>query len=142
MTLVISGFPGVGKTFLKENFPDLNVSDPDSSIFSKRDDFPEFYIELIKALIYDEKDIVLVSSHKVVRDALAEQGIDFISVTPSLDCKDEYLERYRQRGSSQEFVDLLDANWESWISDIHSSSNVFQLGRGEFLSDFILWLGK
>lgn len=136
--MIISGFPGIGKTiFHREMFRtgDLRVSDSDSSRFSKSPNFPNNYIEHIKrsALV---NDVVLVSSHKVVRDALNEHNIPFISVTPSIDCKEEYLQRYKDRGSPQEFVDLLDTNWTNWIEDINQTSTTrVELPKGTYLSD-------
>ena len=49
-TTIISGFPGVGKTFYAErsNEEGFSVVDSDSSQFSKRPDFPACYIAHIK----------------------------------------------------------------------------------------------
>lgn len=65
-TLVISAFPGCGKShFFREN-KDKEVLDSDSSKFDKTH-FPQNYIEHIKSNL-GKVDIIMVSSHKEVRD--------------------------------------------------------------------------
>jgi len=87
MTLVVSGFPGVGKThyFLTES--SHTIVDSDSSSYSwlrpgvRNPGFPRNYIDQIKSLL-GKCDVILVSSHKDVRDALVDQGILFTLVYP------------------------------------------------------------
>ena len=55
-------------------------------------------------------DKILVSSHKDVRDALVKKGIPFVLVYPNKDIKDEYIQRYKDRGNNDAFVELLDKN--------------------------------
>jgi hypothetical protein len=118
---VISGFPGVGKTYFKEHYPG-SVADSDSSLFSwvspgiRNLDFPQNYMNHIVTNI---NDIVLVSSHKVVRDALVLNGIYFTLVYPERDLKQEYLERFRVRGSNEDFITLLDTMWDEWIDQLN-----------------------
>jgi len=110
-TLVISGFPGIGKSHFFRKNKDKVVLDSDSSKFSwiekgiRHPDFPNNYIKYIKEnLAYinplgvGKADIILVSSHKNVRDALVENDIPFTLVYPSRDIKEEYLQRYKDRG--------------------------------------------
>ena len=143
-TLIISGFPGVGKTSLyNRKYEDLIILDSDSSTFDK-EDFPENYIKHIKENI-GKVDIILVSSHKDVRLALDSNKIKYILIYPNLSLKDEYLERYRLRGSVQSFIDLISKNWELWIKEIveHEHSEYLtkiELESGEFATDFLQWL--
>lgn len=86
MAIVISGFPGIGKSYMYNNMKDLKILDSDSSKFSwvkdeegkntkeRNPDFPNNYIKHIKDNM-DSSDIILVSSHKVVRDALKDNDI-------------------------------------------------------------------
>ena len=64
-TLVVSAFPGCGKSHLFRNKGEKKILDSDSSTFDKSQ-FPQNYIEHIKFNI-GEVDIILVSSHKEVR---------------------------------------------------------------------------
>ena len=117
--IVISAFSGMGKTWYFENCQELHSSyDSDSSKFPK-DDFPRNYIEHIKEkLKEDDRDIIFVSSHENVRQALIDEGIHFICIYPDRDMKDEMIERYKKRGSTEAFIDNIEKNYENYISSI------------------------
>lgn len=133
MSIIISAFPSIGKsTFYKENR--ISYSDSDSSKFNKKN-FPKNYVEHIKSLI-GKKQLILVSSHIEVRDALVKEGIKFIYVIPSLDRKEEFLNNYRERGNTKEFIDNVNTNWERWlqISVYNNDYPVYVCTRG-YLKD-------
>ena len=135
-TLVVSGFPGVGKTHLFNN-KEIDILDSDSSKFDKSD-FPSNYIRHIKENL-GKVDVILVSSHKDVRDALHNESIDFTLVYPSRELKNEFIERYKNRGSNEKFIELVSNNWDSWINELESQEGCkhIQLKSGEYLSDVI-----
>lgn len=140
-TIIISAFPGVGKSYLFRNSK-LSVLDSDSSNYSwvskgvRNSDFPNNYINHIKDNI-GVADVILISSHKIVRDALVENGIDFTLVYPSKECKDEYLERYKSRGSDNGFISMIDSNWDEFINELDNQENCNKviLMKGEYLSN-------
>lgn len=115
--IIISGFPGVGKSeFAKRS--SLKVADSDSSTFDKAF-FPDNYIQSI-AMAYHHSDVdyILVSSHKLVRDALVAEGLPFHLAYPSHeDQKCDYLERYILRGSPLPFLKLMAESWEDFRID-------------------------
>ena len=124
--IVISAFPGCGKTYyFNHHRDDIKVLDSDSSQFSwiyhedgtkeRNPDFPNNYIQHIKDNM-DKQDIIFVSSHEQVRQAL--RGIPLVIVFPSLSMKDEWRQRLIDRGSPIEFVKLVMDNWNTWISNI------------------------
>jgi hypothetical protein len=134
---VVCGFPGVGKTKAAEL---LGWQDSDSSQFSwicegeRHPEFPGNYV----AHLQESEGVVLASTHDIVRDALAEAEIPFILVYPSRYLKDTYLERYRARGSSEDFIMLLDKFWDEWIDEMASETRCehrIVLKNGEYLSD-------
>jgi hypothetical protein len=136
-TLVISAFPGCGKShFFREN-KDKEVLDSDSSKFDKTH-FPQNYIEHIKSNL-GKVDIIMVSSHKEVRDELVKNRIPFTLVYPSHEIKKEYIQRYIDRGNTSTFVDLLNKNWDSWINELEAQEgcNKIELKEGQYLSDVI-----
>lgn len=47
-----------------------------------------------------------------------------------------YLKRYRRRGSSDEFISLMNANWEKWINEIKEDSRLlkYELRTGSTLA--------
>jgi hypothetical protein len=124
--LVVSGFPGVGKSFFyKRNQDTLSIADSDSSRFSWADEaktirnphFIEDYVAHVRSIMR-EKDVVLVSSHLRIREALYREGINFICVYPYADQKEEYLRRFRTRGSNEKFLANLAENFVPWVREI------------------------
>ena len=144
MTKIISGFPGIGKTFYKQNSY-LNVLDSDSSKFSwiekgiRHPNFPQNYINHIKKNT-NKVDIILVSSHKIVREALVNNNINFTLVFPEKNLKKEYIERFRNRGNDKSFIHLLETSWDSFMDEMENQKNckIIRLKSGEFLADKIL----
>lgn len=135
-TYIIAGFPGVGKSWLKNKYGN-NISDSDSSKFSK-DNFPQNYIDHIKSLI-GNKIVILVSTHKDVLNKLEEEGIEYSLVYPNRDLKQEYLERYKQRGSPEGFINLLDNKWDEFHNDLEQTNpdKRIILKQGEYLKDIL-----
>ena len=146
MTRIISAFPGTGKTYFHTHKGPLATADSDSSHFSwiskgvRHPEFPANYIEHINDLM-GKVDYIFVSSHQDVRNALTAAGLPFISAYPSINLKDEYLARFRQRMSPAGFIHLLEENWDAWVRSM-SVANPDQiiLGRGEFLTGAVKML--
>lgn len=169
MQLVISAFPGSGKSTISNNAEQYGlkkafvswderegveimipktfgtpVFDSDSSIFPK-DGFPNNYVEHIKGLLRDYPDcVIMVSSHDNVREALRNEGIDYILVYPQRELKGDYLERYEQRGSPEAFIKLMDDKWNDFIDSCESDPSTSKrvLSEGEYLVDKIEELKK
>ena len=86
-TIIISGFPGIGKSYATECFYNSNVVvlDLDSNYFSwlrpgiENPDFPNNYIQYIKNNI-GVADYIFISSHDNVRKALKDEGINYILI--------------------------------------------------------------
>ena len=154
MHKVISAFPGIGKTTLvqtNKNYIDLESSDykwididKTLSIEERKGtaktinpDFPENYIKKITELT-DMGFNVLISSHKEVREALQTQSIEYTIVLPSLDMKEEMINRYLSRGNQESFVNLLKTNYEKFVEDLSMDSNEkVVLKSGQYLSDLV-----
>lgn len=135
-TLVISAFPGCGKTqFFKEQTDSEIILDSDSSKFDKSE-FPENYIKHIKQNL-DSVDIIFVSSHDTVREALVKEEIEYILVYPDRSLKDEYIERYKKRGNLEGFINLLEKNWDTWIDELENQKGCAHkiLKSDEYISD-------
>jgi len=145
MTRIVSGFPGVGKSYYKENSI-YYILDSDSSKFSwiekgvRHPNFPQNYIDHIISFVRNTQEgveIILVSSHTIVRNALVENNLDFILVYPERDLKKEYLERFKKRGNDQGFIDMIDKNWDTFIDEMESQErcSTIPLRSGEYLTD-------
>ena len=117
-TRIISAFPGTGKSHIFKSGK-YDCLDSDSSEFSwvydddgskrRNPDFPANYIAHIKENI-GKVDLIFVSTHKEVRDALLENCLFFYLVYPKEQAREEYLQRYRGRNSPEAFIKLLDDN--------------------------------
>lgn len=144
-TLIVAGFPAVGKTHLVSN-TELDILDSDSSKFSwlsngdgtlsRNPRFPDNYIAHIKENI-GKVDAILVSTHKEVRDGLTKAGIEYSMVYPLMPNKLEYVSRVADRGSPAPFISMLIDNWEEWITELSTTANVMHFGlfAGQYLSD-------
>ncbi len=147
--LVISGFPGIGKSWLFKNPKGQVVRDSDSSNFSwlnqaeqiRHPDWPSNYMEHIWEK-RESADFTLVSTHKEVRDAMVKAAIPFVLVYPALDMKEEYIERYVVRGNAPFFVSLLTQNYDTWISELQAQKNCLHvvLSPGQYLADVLVRL--
>lgn len=154
-TLVISAYPCCGKTYAFEHFKDqYDMLDSDSSLFSwiydengnktdkRNPEFPDNYIKHIKENL-GKVDIIFVSSHLVVREAMRDAGINFHTVYPrpdSLHVKIEWLNRMAKRGSDENFIKFQSENWskftDSIISEPYGKSLVF-LGENGYIDNAI-----
>ena len=126
--IVISAFPGTGKTYCAENFhkimdyrPPIAFIDFDSSAFSGPN-FPNNYLDAIQKITEQPNKVTTVlftSSHKEVRDGLSKRNMIFIFAYPSKQLKSEYLRRYKERGSSDTFINKIDYLWDTWLDEIN-----------------------
>lgn len=145
--IIICGFPGVGKTSAANNR--RSILDAESSAFSykwdteppfgreRNSEFPKNYIDFLQEN-ESEYDVVLASSHRVVRDELKYAGMQYIIVAPKRELKNEYLIRYLQRGSDIDFIELLNDKWDEFLTDIENDgAPVIWLSSKEYLSDVL-----
>jgi hypothetical protein len=139
--MIYSAFPGTGKTYLAKHNPrfiDLESSDfqwafadPTLSVEErkasdqkvKNPNFIQDYVQAIKEASQDHN--VLIASQPAVLQALADEGLAFTTVTPldNAETKQIYLQRYRERGNQQAFIDLMDKNYSNFINDLNQNPN-------------------
>lgn len=157
--LVISGFPGVGKTTLEryERIVDLEssgfhwfwaVGDP----FAKEDPtapapqelrlnpaWPKNYIDEIDKLSKkDYQKIILVSTHPEVLAGLVERRIPHLIVLPTKDLKNEYMIRYLRRGSDWAFLKTMYVRFDEFIDNLEKNhAPKIYLARGQYLQDVL-----
>ena len=147
-TMIFSVFPGVGSSYLAKHssYFKLNILDLDSSSFSwnppgvRNPDFPNNYIEEIKNKL-GNVDVILISSHSVVRNALKDNGMMYHLVYPHIKAKDLYMYRYENRGNDDNFINILWLHWEEWIEEMQKDTYPFHhiLPAGDFyLSDLFI----
>ncbi len=151
--MIYAAFPGTGKTFATKNNTDL--VDAESSNFQwldatggtnesakgnlkqKNPEWPQNYIDFI--ITQSKTHDVLTACHPIVLDALDEANVPYATVAPSPDEKDEYLQRYENRGNNELFLDLMNKNFEKFIEDMHSHQNAMHiiLKKGQYITNLL-----
>lgn len=115
--ILISAFPGLGKTYLYQQYKDrLKILDLNTGRF-EGDDFPGNYIAEVEKRLNDY-DLILLSSDRNVRYALNDAGLDFDLFYPSKDRKNELIEIYVTNRKSRDFIMNLDHNFYDLIDEI------------------------
>jgi hypothetical protein len=143
-TQIIAGFPAVGKS-LASNMKDIEIVDLDSSNFPRQltvpeqYQFPNNYITAIKELI-GKVDLILISSHQVVRFALKKANLPYTIVYPSIELKNEYIKRFKDRGNDYRFINYISENWSEFIMEIENEEfpTKIRLKSEVYLSDVLL----
>lgn len=156
-TVVVSAFPCCGKTYAFENYQDkYSMLDSDSSEFSwsyqkgedknnwtvrkRNSEFPNNYIKHIKENI-GKVDIIFVSSHLQVREAMEEAGIHYCTVYPKKEMLNEWVGRMYRRGNDYEFIKFQIEHWDEFMHNIIFEPHGFgicRLGNNEYLDvDFL-----
>lgn len=160
-TVVVSAFPCCGKTYAFENYQDkYSMLDSDSSKFSwiyetekdkygntlrgvkrvRNPEFPNNYIEHIKENI-GKVDIIFVSSHLQVREAMEEAGIRYCTVYPKKEMLNEWVGRMYRRGNDENFIKFQIEHWDEFMHNIMFEPHGFgicRLGNNEYLDvDFL-----
>lgn len=132
LAIIISAFPGCGKSKFYEESQNTNlkVLDSDSSNFSwikdelgnntkeRNPEFPNNYINHIKENL-DKADVIFVSSHESVRKALEQNNLEYVLVYPNKNVnKEEWIKRFIKRGDSESFINFISSNWDKFISEL------------------------
>lgn len=151
-SIVIACFPGVGAKELYDKLgPErvsLNKIEPFYTTINENGskiDNPNFakdYVEHIQSLIGIDETI-LVSAHPVVLKELIDAKVGFVLVYPDRSLKDEYMERYKQAGEDEEFLGIMNDNWNRFIDDMEHAENVvtYRLaGPNLYLEDTKMWV--
>lgn len=128
-TTIISGFPGIGKSYLAEHFP-MMVRDLESSVWhwivgqvgkQANPKWPGNYIEQIKAL--DKSGMyraVCVSSHQLIRSQMANSGIKYTNIVPDDTevMKAIMIQRYKDRGSPESFIKDMEEHYSEYVQSM------------------------
>lgn len=133
--IVIAGFAGIGKSMLASkynNVIDLEIMDfkwhyeeeisdvekkKGNSQKTRKKEWPENYIDAIQ-IATTNYDITLISTDDEILNELDKKEIEYILCFPTLDCKNEYLERYRKRGNTEGFVKRVSETFEELINGL------------------------
>ena len=126
--MIICGYQGIGKlTAAGKN----NVIDLESSNFfvdGRRDDNWYIVYANIAKHLSDQGYVVMTSSHKVFRDYLDYCQIEYITISPSVELKEKWIEklqsRYDAEPSDKNFKALMNTKncYEENVKDLQKGS--------------------
>lgn len=130
---IILAFFGSGKTYINKNYP--NFLDLESHYF-KGD------LEMLISAIKDASQVygynVLTSCRKRIIELLKEKELDFIVVLPTKNQKEEYVRRYKERGTIPVVLKDLEENFDNYIDEVMvCDCKKVILKEGQYLSDVI-----
>ena len=150
--------PAVGKTYLSKNdsrFIDLdklkaqykydikNEEDFEKNKLNRgniiNDDSFDYALNILKKSIKTEK-IILISFNEDLLDYIVKNKIKYCLVYPNINCREEYINRMRYRGNSDNFIKAMTnvCSWEEFyfknISDLKPNFKI-ELNIGQYLSD-------
>lgn len=155
-TQILFGFPGVGKTYAADHQEELNldIEDSDSMKFhwlydddgnfvmdafgnrAVHPEWPQNYANYIRMLIDEAPnppDVILVSTHeevmKAVLNTIADENTVFWAMVPHPSLKDRFLKLYRDRASTQQFIDQMNYYWGDYIKSVNDIAEADELGR-------------
>ena len=101
-----------------------------------QNEWPENYI---KAVInqYNEHRYVIIPPIIPVLDSLRREEIPYILCYPEDSGKDEYEKRYRERGNSEDFLDVFIGGWDHFLSKIKNDTGKYHMVMkdNEYLTD-------
>ena len=141
-TMIICGFPAIGKTTFSSQR--LDTIDLDSSQFNwiqkhdcereRNPNFPQNYLDAVESHLGKFK-YILISTHYLVRDELVKRNLPYVTIIPSLDCYWEYQERMKLRGDTEKMIYLISYCWYDWITERYKEKFPIILQVGETLKD-------
>ncbi len=155
--MIIACYAGVGKsTFAKmfDNSVDL-VSMPYSWILPKENEkaeyeeikaapylirHPHFYTNYLLAILEANKKyeyVLIPTIEQILRRLENEFHMPFIVVYPSIELKEQYKQRYIDRGNTQNFLEVFIEQWDDRIHALmeYDTNKSIVLSDGEYLTN-------
>lgn len=133
--MIINAFSGAGKTYLAKKYGHIKDLEPmdyrwiyeDSLLHLPKEQrkrnlcrkpnpaWPNNYIHDI--LKYHKNGfIVLIGGSNSIIEYLEAHKIPHLICAPTLEQKQDYLSRFRQRGNSKDYIDFWNDNFESFVT--------------------------
>ena len=132
--LIVSGFAGIGKSYFAEKYKDdYSIIDLDSSVFSwlekedgtkvKNPTFVEDYTCAIRRLA-QYVDFLFISTHDEIRKSLTHQDMNFITICPKREAKDQWIERLKKRNPNDRIIPVMEENWDKFLDTLSIDSGL------------------
>ena len=132
--MIYAAFCGTGKSYLANTFPNDYIEFECWKY--QGSDFPNNYI---REIISKDAKYIFISTNPIVLKELNKLGYEIQLCYPKNELKEEYFKRYVERGSSSDFLEMLDANWDKWLDELKNETycNHIVLDKNEYLSKYI-----
>jgi len=134
--LLYAAFCGTGKSYLCNNFADDYM---ELECWKYRQgDFPDNYIQdVIRAM--GKTKYLFISTDPVILKELNKRGIKIYLYYPQNKLRNEYLDRFLERDSPQDFIGAIMKCWDTWIDELKAQNYCkhIVLNSGEYLQDVI-----
>lgn len=161
--MIIAGFSGVGKTYFCENtknaidfiimpFKYSNFYEVSRNYLSEGEDIkanPDlefvvgweeyYYHALVDTYRRFPEQIIVIPTVVSILEKLKQDHIPVTVVYLNAADKKEYAKRYKNRGNSEDFMEIFLERWDEWIKAVqnHVSDNAIELSAEQYLSDLI-----
>ena len=100
----------------------------------------DYYEDLIKTYEENKDKIIIIPTDTIIMQWLESDEIPFTIVYPAADLKEEYRERYIERGNNEEFIKVFIDNWDYWqrVFQFPKSAIKIELKAKQYLGDVIV----
>lgn len=92
---------------------------------------------------YSDQIIVIPSEARIL-ECLSSDNIPYLLVYPKESAKEEYRQRYINRGDSENFIHVFMDEWDRWMEQLreYEGCERIELEEGQFLSDVVDLTGR
>lgn len=147
--MIICGYQGIGKSTIAGQLYTVDLESSNFYIDGERDEnWYKVYANIARHLS-EQGYIVFTASHKLFREYMVSQGIEFVTVSPALGLKDEWVEKLNQRY----LADRTEKNYRAYINakigyednvrDLQSEKNAYIINSMDYkMYDVIREIGE
>ena len=159
--MIISAFPGAGKTYLAAKYKDIidlesmdyhwiypdelkELNPEEKKRNYNRKENPMWPGNYLNDIIWFHKEgkTVLISGADWIVKELRERGYRCLNIYPDISQKEDYLKRYEGRGNNQDYIDFWDTHFEEYIVKKKGVQDDIVMRPGEYLEDVLKRIRK
>lgn len=109
--MIICGFPGTGKSTMARfsRWVDLESTPFEHDWWR--------YAKVAKHMS-DNGYTVMISTHEELLGCFEQMEVPYTVIVPHICDKNIYIERYKKRGNTEQFIRKVSENWDQWIQRI------------------------
>ena len=147
--IIISCFAGIGKNYAIKYLTNI-IQDIKYIVQKKKGDFyinictsSQDYINYINT-ISKSVDILFIPYFLNMEKRFIQGKVDYYLIYPSINCKNEYIKRFKELDFTKEQIKYLSNNWDNMIFDCEncniSNNKKIKLSKNTYLLDMLLRL--